>query len=93
MKTLNDYTEPTEVERNFFSMNIKFVSLKNYFGQLRYRSKWKRANRVYIGDSENQHLISLNAVFKREWAINGFISLFEPKFISKNTLLDDDYFS
>jgi len=23
-------------------------------------------NRVYIGDSESQHLISLNVVFKRE---------------------------
>ena len=26
----------------------------------------KRANRVYIGDSENQHLISLSVVFNRE---------------------------
>jgi len=28
-------------------------------------SKWKRANRVYIDDSENQHLISLSVVFNR----------------------------
>jgi len=30
----------------------------------------KRANRVYIGDSENQHLISLSVVFNREWVLN-----------------------
>jgi len=29
-------------------------------------SKWKRTNRVYIGDSENQHLFSLIVVFNRE---------------------------
>jgi len=29
-------------------------------------SKGKRANRVYIGDSENQHLISHSVVFNRE---------------------------
>jgi len=29
-------------------------------------SKWKRANIVYIGGSETQHLISVSVVFNRE---------------------------